>query len=32
MTPARYNENAFLKSTRDASYILPKEVGWPGYE
>ena len=22
----------FLKSTRDASYILGKEVGWPGYE
>ena len=22
----------FLKSTRDASYILAKEVGWHGYE
>ena len=22
----------FLKSTRDASYNLVKEVGWPGYE
>ena len=32
MTPTRQNENVFLKSTRDASYILVKEVGWPGYE
>ena len=24
--------NCFLKSTRDASYILAKKVGWPGYE
>ena len=31
MTPARLIENVFLKSTRDASYILAKE-GWPGYE
>ena len=22
----------FLKFMRDASYILAKEVGWPGYE
>ena len=22
----------FLKSTRDASYISAKEVGWPGYK
>ena len=32
MTPARLNGNIFLKSTRDASYILAKGVGWPGYE
>ena len=26
------DRKCFLKSTRDASYILAKEVGWPGYE
>ena len=32
MTPARYNENVFFKSTGAASYILAKKVGLPGYE